>query len=152
MSFTNRGFPFQAPPGTYPPTTVVWRATLVTVPAGQPIFVVPWGPATAVGVLNVVPWYVTDIFFRLENAGSTQSTLQIQRYTGTGAFVASNNINDTAIVIPANAHEPAIRPVTPSVLNHPSCNSGDKLMAVFTLGTGASIVEMLVTLSQVPQL
>jgi hypothetical protein len=143
-------FGFLVKAGTYPPTTVIWRATLVTVPPGQPIFIVPWGPGTAVGVLSVVPWYVTDIFFRLENVGSIQSTLQIQRYTGTGPFVATNNINDTAVVIPANANEPVIRPVTPSIIDNPACNSGDKLMAVFSLGTGASIVEMAVALTQVP--
>lgn len=110
--------PFLASLGAYPPATVrlkMCSGNSGATPSGgldpQSISVVPWQPGTPPGLLIPVQWQVTDIFFRVETPASAgNTTLTIQRSTGTGAFASVNNINDTPVVIAANAHEPATRP------------------------------------------
>jgi hypothetical protein len=142
--------PFSAPPGSYPPATVRWKYFSTTAPAGQDIWVVPFQPGTPLGVLVPTVWQVSDIFFRVENVGSSNSTLQIQRSTGTGGFSSVNNINDTPVVILAGNHEALLRPLVGSVINKPLVNSGDKLTPAIVVGTGAGIISIYVTLTQMP--
>jgi hypothetical protein len=140
--------PFAAPLGSYPPATVRWKYFSTT--AGQDIWVVPWQPGTPLGVLVPIVWQVSDIFFRVENAGSSNSTVQIQRSVGSGGFSSVNNINDTPVVITAGNHESLIRPLVGSIVNKPFVNSGDKLTPAIVMGTGASIVSLYVTFVQYP--
>lgn len=142
-------FPNLVPPGVYPPASVRWAYFSATVPAGAGLFVVPWQPGTPPGVLVPISWLVTDIFLRVENVSSSAiSTVQIQRSTSTGAFVAVNNINDVPVTIPIGLHECVGRPYTSATINNPVVNSGDKLSPVISLGMGASLVTMYVVLVQ----
>lgn len=149
---TIQQFPYLAPVGTFPPATVAWLSSYVTVPAGFSEFVVPWLPGTPLGALVPITWQVSDIFFRVENVGTTNSTVQITRSTSTGPYVAVNYINDTPIVIPSGLNEAPGRPWTSATIDNALVNSGDKLQPVFTLGTGASIITLLVTFVQQPVL
>lgn len=140
--------PFLVPPGTYPPTTVRWTASFSTIPPGAVVWRVPFQPGTPSGLLVPIAWTITDIWFRVETpSAAAQSTLQIQRSTGDGAFASVNLINTTPTIIPANAYEPTLQP--PPISN-PQVNSGDKLQPVFVLGAGAYFVSMAVTFVQTP--
>jgi hypothetical protein len=86
--------------------------------------------------LTSVAWTVVNIIFRQEVTGTTQSQVQVQRYTGTGAFSNTGYINTTAVTIAANAYEQTTNPASLAVT---TVNSGDKLRAYFpALGTGSS--------------
>ena len=137
------------PPGVYPPATVRWVYFSTTVPPGAATWVVPWQPGTPPGVLVPISWLVTDIFFRVENVSSSAiSTLQIERSTSPGPFVAVNYINDVPITIPIGENEAVGRPYTSATIDNPVVNSGDKLQAEITLGMGASLVSFYVVLVQ----
>jgi hypothetical protein len=138
--------PFLVPLGTYPPATVRWSYFSTTVPTGVGVWVVPWQPGTPPGVVIPISWYVTDIFVRLENAASVgNTTVVVNRYTGTGPFVSSSVINTVPVTIVAGANEPTTRP--PLIAN-PIVNSGDKLELSISLGTGASLISVYVVLTQ----
>ena len=96
------------------------------------LHIVPYEPNTT--GRTPIAWTVTDILFRLETAGSTASSVQIYRSTGTGAFSNTGALNTTALSIAASANE-ALAPT----LAVTSVNSGDKLAPYYgALGTGAA--------------
>jgi hypothetical protein len=133
-----------------PPATSGWLANFVTVPTGFSEFIVPGQPGTPLGSIVSVSWQITDIFFRVENPSSSgNNTLQISRYTGTGAFVVTNFINDVPILIPPNTHEAPGRPWSSATINNGIVNTGDKLQTVIGTGIGASVFTVFVTLTQV---
>jgi hypothetical protein len=142
--------PFLAPPGTYPPSTQYWDYFSSETTPGPAVFTVPWQPGTPLGLLIPVQWSVSDIFFRQEAPGTTNSTLTITRYTGTGAFVTTNNINDVPVIIPAGSFESTGRPYTLATIDNPLVNSGDKLSLILTPGAGSAEWSFVVTLVQTP--
>lgn len=142
--------PFLAPPGSYPPATVRWMYNSTTVPAGLAEWIVPSQPGTPLGIEIPIVWSLTQVFFRVENPGTTNSTLQFARYTGTSGFSTTNFLNDVPIIITPGAHESIGRPYTLATINNPLVNSFDKLQPVFSLGAGASIVIFVATFSQTP--
>jgi hypothetical protein len=144
--------PFAAPPGSYPPATTRWYYFCDTsTPDVNPSWRVPFQPGTPLGILVPIVWQVSDIFFRQEQAGSSNSTLRIQRYTGNAAFSAPTNlINDTPVVILAGAYEQSISPLTGSIVDNPLVNSGDKLSLELIAGTGTAGWSFYVTLVQQP--
>jgi len=142
--------PFLAPPGTYPPATVRWDYASNTAPAGFASFVVPLQPGTPLGLEIPVVWTVANLFFRIETVGTTNTTIQFARYTGTGAFATTNLLNATPIIIPAGSYESVGRPYTLATFNMPLVNSFDKLEPIIVLGAGVTVVEFYLTLTQVP--
>lgn len=141
--------PFLAPPGTYPPASVRWDYLSNTVPAGTAFFVVPPQPGTPLGLEIPVVWTVANLFFRVETPGTTNTTIQFARYTGTGAFAVSNLLNAAPVIIPAGSYESVGRPYTLATFNAPLVNSFDKLSPIITLGAGVTVVEFYLTLTQV---
>jgi hypothetical protein len=154
MSFnppSQQFFPYLTPVGVYPPSTVRWFYSSVTVPAGVSVWTVPWQPGTPPGVLIPIQWLVTDIFFRVENAASSgNTTLVVSRSTSTGVYLPVNNINDAPIVIPAGQYEAPGRPWTTATIDNPLVNSGDKLSPTIAFGFGASVVSFALVLVQSP--
>jgi hypothetical protein len=143
--------PFLAPPGSYPPATVIWDYASTTVPTGFAEFIVPPQPGTPLGIEIPIVWSLSSIFFRTNTPASAgNTTLQIQRSTSSGAFSSANNLNDVPIIIPAGSFESIGRPYTLATFNHPLVTSFDKLRPVFVLGTGVSIVEFSAKFVQVP--
>ena len=143
-------FPYLDALPASPAATCGWLANFVTVPTGFSEFIVPGAPGVPLGSIVPVQWAITDIFFRIENPSSSgNNTLQIARYTGTGAFTVTNFVNDVQIIIPPNVHEAPGRPWTSATINNSVVNTGDKLQTVIGLGIGASVVTVLVTLVQV---
>ena len=116
---TIQQFPYLAPVGTFPPSTVRWDYASNTSPAGFASFVVPVQPGTPLGIEVPITWTVTSCFFRLETVGTTNTTLQFSRYTGTGAYVANNLLNTVPITIPAGSYESVGRPYGLSTFNLP---------------------------------
>ncbi len=99
-------------------------------------------PSTAIvpydiseNILVSTAWTVVDIVFRQEVTGTTASSLQIARSTGTGVFTNVGYLNTVAVTIATGAYEQTTRP---ALLTVTTVNSGDKLQAVITPGTGAS--------------
>jgi hypothetical protein len=149
---TIQQFPYLDTLPVSPAATCGWLANFTTVPTGFSEFIVPFQPGNYLGSLVSVTWQISDIFFRIENPSvSGSSTLQLQRYTGTGAFSVSNVIN-TPIAIPVGLYEAPGRPWTSATITNPLVNSGDKLQPAISLGTGASVVTLFVTLTQFPVL
>ncbi len=97
-----------------------------------------------------VVWTVANLFFRIETVGTTNTTIQFARYTGTGALATSNLLNSAPVVIPSGSYESTGRPYTLATFNAPLVNSFDKLFPIIVLGTGVSVVEFYLTLTQVP--
>jgi hypothetical protein len=120
------------------------------VPAGFASFVVPPQPGTPLGLEIPVIWTVANLFFRTETPGTTNTTLQFARYTGTGAFAISNLLNAVPIIIPAGAYESTGRPYGLATFNLPLVNSFDKLEPIIVLGAGVTVVEFSLKLTQVP--
>lgn len=116
-------------------------------PDNNVVWIAPYAPNTPLGVLTSIAWTITDIAFRQETAGSTDSTLQILRYTGIGAFVTSNVINTTPIHIAAGQNEALGRPFTSGTIDQPLVNSGDKLGLLLTKGTGTANWHFYVTMT-----
>lgn len=140
--------PFLAEPGAYPPTTVRWSVQFNTIPPGLAVYRVPFQPGTPGGLLVPIQWTITDIWFRVETpSASAQSTLQIQRSIGNGAFSSVGVINSSPTIIPANGYEPTLQPPP---ISSPYVNSGDKLKPIFVLGAGAQNVSFCITLTQTP--
>jgi hypothetical protein len=129
---------------------VRWDYASTTIPAGFAIFVVPPQPGTPLGLEVPVVWTVSSCFFRTETVGTTNTTLNFARYTGTGAFATSNLLNAAPVIIPAGAYESTGRPYTSATFNLPLMNSFDKLEPIIVLGAGVSVVEFYLTLTQVP--
>ena len=142
--------PFAAPPGTYPPASVSWVFNSTTVPAGFGEWIVPPQPGTPLGLVIPIVWTVANLFFRVETPGTTASTIQFQRYTGTMGFSLTNVLNAVPVIIPAGAYESSGQPYTLATFNAPLVNSFDKIRPVITLGTGASNVSFRLTFTQVP--
>jgi hypothetical protein len=145
--------PFLVPLGTYPPATTSWDYFCDTVSPDEAVtFAVPYQPGTPLGLLIPVKWSVTDIFFRQETAGSSNSTLQITRSTVPGpfSFFTTTNINDVPIIIPSGQNECIGRPFTLATIDNPVVNSGDKLGLALSPGTGSGQWSFYVTLTQTP--
>jgi hypothetical protein len=142
--------PYLSPPGTYPPASVSWVYNSTVVPAGFAQWEVPPQPGTPLGLLIPIVWSVANLFFRVETPGTTPTTIQFQRYTGTGAFSVTNILNALPVVIPPGANESTGQPYTLATFDSPLVNSFDKIRPAISLGVGASNVSFRLTFVQVP--
>jgi hypothetical protein len=81
-----------------------------------------------------IAWLVQAIKLRAETPGSTATTLQVARSTGTGVFSNAGYLNTTALSLAASAYEVSMFNAALAV---GTVNSGDKLQINWTaLGTG----------------
>jgi hypothetical protein len=129
------------------PSTVRWTYFCdQPSPDTNVVWIVPYAPNTALGILTPIVWSVTDIAFRQEIPGTTNSTLQILRSTGVGAFVTANVVNVPINIVPGQ-YEALGRPFTSSTITGPTLNSGDKLGLTMTKGTGTGNWHFYVTMT-----
>jgi hypothetical protein len=130
------------------PSTIRWTYFCdQAAPDVNVVWIAPYAPNTPLGILTPIVWSVTDIAFRQEILGSTNSTLQIKRSTGVGAFVTANFINTTPIDIVPGQYEALGRPFNSSTIDNPTVNSGDKLGLSLTAGTGSSKWHFYITMT-----
>jgi hypothetical protein len=129
------------------PSTIRWTYFCdQSAPDNNVVWIAPYMPNTALGTLTPIVWSVTDIAFRQETPGTTDSTLQINRSVGVGAFITANTINVPINIVPGQ-YEALGRPFTSSTINNPTVNSGDKLGMTLTAGGGTGQWHFYVTMT-----